>query len=222
MKTFELNAALRPGVGKSASRRLRRMGKLPGIVYGAGKKPAPIILGHDDVLHHLEHEAFFSHILTLNVEGSKEQVVLKDVHRHPWRPKLLHLDLLRIDKAEKIVMNVPLHFVNEASCLGVKEQGGVISHIATELEISCLPGDLPEYIEVDMQQVAVGQTVHLGDLSLPARVQSASLLHGGDPAQPVVSVHMPRVSAADAEPQAAEAGEAEGGEAESSDTGAGE
>lgn len=220
METFELNATVRPSVGKSASRRLRRMGKLPGIVYGAGKEPVAITLGHDDVLHHLEHEAFFSHILTLNIEGEKEQVVLKDVHRHPWRPKLLHLDLLRIDKADKIVMNVPLHFINETSCLGVKEQGGVISHILTELEISCLPGDLPEYIEVDMQQITVGQTVHLGDIKLPARVQSASLLHGGDPAQPVVSVHLPRVSAIDTEQEAADAGE-EGGEVESSDTGAG-
>ena len=199
MESFHLAASVRHALGKGASRRLRRLGSVPGIVYGAGKAPLPITLGHDDVLHHLEREAFFSHILTLDIDGAKEKVVLKDLHRHPWRPVILHMDLLRIDEEEKIVMNVPVHFLNEDSCVGVKASGGVISHILTDIEISCLPKDLPEYIEVDMQDVDVGQTIHLGDIELPERVDSTSLLHGGDPAQPVVSVHMPRVGTSDTE-----------------------
>lgn len=211
METFELVASSREDLGKGASRRLRRLGRVPGIVYGSGKEPVPITLKHDDVMHRLEHEAFFSHVITLDIGGKKERVVLKDLQRHPWRPVLLHLDLLRINEAERIVMNVPLHFLNEGGCVGVKERGGVISHILAELEVSCLPKDLPEYIEVDMQNVDLGQTIHLGDLKLPDKVDSAVLLHGGDPAQPIVSVHMPRVSSVDAEKSPEE--EEEGGEA---------
>ena len=193
MQQFELNAEPREDVGKGASRRLRKSGRLPGIVYGTEKQAEMISLVHDDVLHQLEHEAFYSHILTLNVGDTSERVVLKDLQRHPYKPSLMHIDFLRIKEDEKLTMRVPLHFTNETKSVGVKTGGGVVSHIMTDLEVSCLPKDLPEYIEVDLLEVNLGETVHLGDLKLPDGVEIYALQHGGDPAQPVASIHLPRV-----------------------------
>lgn len=193
MNEFELTAEPRADVGRGASRRLRRANKLPGIIYGAGMEAAAISLNHDDVVHHLEQEAFYSHILTVNLGKDKQKVVLKDLQRHPYKPRLLHIDLQRVSDTEKLTMRVPLHFINEVKCIGVKQDGGVISHILTELEISCLPKDLPEYIEVDLAGVKVGETIHLSDLKLPEGVDSYVIAHGGDASAPVVSVHMPKV-----------------------------
>ena len=204
MNQFELVAEKREDVGKGASRRLRRDGKLPGIVYGTDKEPMMITLPHNDVMHHLEHEAFYSHILTLNVGKDKEKVVLKDLQRHPYKRLLLHIDLLRVNENEALTMRVPLHFINEDKAAGVKQGGGIISHTLTELDIVCLPKDLPEYIEVDMLEVALDQTVHLSDLVLPEGVQIYSLLHGGDDSLPVAAIHAPKGSTAD------EAGTSEG------------
>ena len=210
METFELNAEKREDVGKGASRRLRRDGKLPGIVYGTDKEPMMITLPHNDVMHHLEHEAFYSHILTLNVGKDKEKVVLKDLQRHPYKRLLLHIDLLRVNENEALTMRVPLHFINEDKAAGVKQGGGIVSHTLTELDIVCLPKDLPEYIEVDMLEVELDQTVHLSDLVLPEGVQIYSLLHGGDDSLSVAAIHAPKGSAADeAEDAAAEAAEGE-------------
>ena len=151
---FELEATSRADVGKGASRRLRRLEKkIPAIVYGGGKDPSSITLGHDDLWHHLENEAFFSHIITLKIDGTAEDVLLKDLQRHPAKDLLMHADFLRVDKNQPIVVNVPLHFTNEEACIGVKVQGGRISHFANDIEIRCLPKDLPEYIEVDMLEV---------------------------------------------------------------------
>ena len=211
MNQFELVAEKREDVGKGASRRLRRDGKLPGIVYGTDKEPMMITLPHNDVMHHLEHEAFYSHILTLNVGKDKEKVVLKDLQRHPYKRLLLHIDLLRVNENEALTMRVPLHFINEEKAAGVKQGGGVISHTLTELDIVCLPKDLPEYIEVDMLEVALDQTVHLSDLVLPEGVQIYSLLHGGDDSLSVAAIHAPKGSTAD-EAGASE-GDAEGEEA---------
>lgn len=202
MNEFELIAEPRTDTGRGASRRLRQAGKLPGIIYGAEKEAAAITLDHDDVAHHLEHEAFYSHILTVTLGKEKQKVVLKDLQRHPYKTRLLHIDLQRVSDTEKLTMRVPIHFTNEAKCIGVKQGGGVISHIMTELEISCLPKDLPEYIEVDLSEVNVGETIHVGDLKLPEGVESYSIAHGGDAAAPVVSVHMPRVTAEEEEAEA--------------------
>jgi len=194
MQQFELDAEPRGDVGKGASRRLRREGKLPGVVYGSKKDAKCITLKHNVVMHQLENEAFYSHILTLNIGKEKEQVILKDLQRHPYKPTLLHIDFQRIDEKEKLTIRVPIHFINESKCVGVKQGGGVISHIMNEMEISCLPKDLPEFIEVDLENVDLGDAVHLGDLKLPEGVECYALVHGGVADQPVVTVHLPRVA----------------------------
>jgi len=193
MQQFEVNAEPRTGKGKSASRRLRRDGKLPGIIYGTDKEAMSIMLNHNELSHQLENEAFYSHILSVRIGGEEVKAVLKDLHRHPYKPSIMHVDFLRISETEKITMRVPLHFTNEALCIGVKQDGGVISHIMTELEISCLPKDLPEYIEVDMTNINLNEAVHLGDLRLPEGVEIYALTHGGDPSRAVASVHIQKV-----------------------------
>ncbi len=204
MQVNELNAEPRNNLGKSASRRLRRSGRIPGTVYGAGKDPQSISLVHDDILHRLDREVFYSSILTLNVDTQSEQVVVKDLQRHPFKPDLLHIDFLRIDEKQKITMRVPLHFVNEHQCVGVKTDGGVISHIMTELEISCLPANLPEYIDVDMAQVHVGESVHLSDVVLPEGVEIYALLSGGDASASVATVSLPKGTMEEEEMEQAE------------------
>lgn len=198
---FEVTAEPRSMQGKSASRRLRRTGKVPAILYGAGKEPASIQLDHNEMLLHTEHEAFYSHILSLKfTSGAEEKVVLKAMQRHPVRPLILHVDFLRINEAEELTLRVPLHFVNEDSAPAIKTNGGIVSHHMSDIEVMCLPKDLPEYIEVDLMDVAIGETVHLSELKLPAGVRIASIVHGGDPMQPVVSINAPK--AADAAPAA--------------------
>jgi len=198
---FEVTAEPRSMQGKSASRRLRRTGKVPAILYGAGKEPASIQLDHNEMLLHTEHEAFYSHILSLKfTSGAEEKVVLKAMQRHPVRPLILHVDFLRINEAEELTLRVPLHFVNEDSAPAIKTNGGVVSHHMSDIEVMCLPKDLPEYIEVDLMDVAIGDTVHLSELKLPAGVRIASIVHGGDPMLPVVSINAPK--AADAAPAA--------------------
>ena len=223
MEIFEIIAEPREDMGKGASRRLRREGKVPGVVYGANKDAASIMVQHNEISRHLENEAFYSHILTLQVGKAKEKVVLKDLQRHPYKAVILHLDLLRVDENEKLTMRVPLHFIHEDKCIGVKQSGGVISHVMTDVEISCLPNDLPEYIEVDMAEIDIGEGIHLTDLKLPEGSEIAALLHGGDAAQIVATVHVPKVvvevedelvDEAEVEEGDVEAGDAEAGEAE--------
>ena len=206
MQEYEINAEPRTDVGKGASRRLRRSGKLPGIIYGTDKEAISITLDHNLLSHQLENEAFYSHILSLKVGGEEVKAVLKDLQRHPYKPNILHVDFLRVSESEEITMRVPIHFINETQCIGVKQEGGVISHIMTELEITCLPKNLPEYIEVDMLNIKVGEAVHLGDLSLPEGVEIYALSHGGDTEQPIASVHIQKVV------EEEEAGEAVEGE----------
>ena len=209
MQASEINAQPRNELGKGASRRLRRSGRIPGTVYGANKEPQSISLLHDEVLHQLDREAFYSSILTINVDTESERVVVKDLQRHPYKPEILHIDFLRIDEKQKITMRVPIHFINEYQCVGVRSGGGVVSRIMTELEISCLPGDLPEYIEVDLAKVNVGEAVHLSDIVLPEGVEIYALQHGGDPSASVAAVSMPRVSGEVEEQEEAEEEEAE-------------
>ena len=201
MQVYELKAEPRNELGKSACRRLRRSGRIPGTVYGANKEPQSISLSHNEVLHRLDHEAFYSSILTINVSTESERVVVKDLQRHPYKSEILHIDFLRIDEKQKITMRVPIHFVNEHQCVGVRTGGGMVSRIMTELEISCLPRDLPEYIDVDLINVNVGEAVHLSDIVLPEGVEIYALQHGGDNSASVASVNVPKVSVDDIEEQ---------------------
>lgn len=197
---FTLDAKAREVVGKGASRRLRREAALvPGIVYGGKKAPQNITVSHKELTRHLENEAFYSHIITLNVDGKSENVILKDLQRHPAKPKLLHADFLRVSKSQKITVSVPLHFLNEDVCKAVKLGGGNIAHTMTQLEVSCLPGNLPEFIEVDLIDLEMGQILHISDLKLPKGVESVALSHGPDHDLPVVTVNKPKGSVDDEE-----------------------
>ena len=216
---FELEATRRADVGKGASRRLRRLEKqIPAIVYGGGKDPANITLDHNHLWHHLENEAFFSHIITLKIDGVAEDVLLKDLQRHPAKDQLIHADFLRVDKNQAIVVNVPLHFTNEESCPAVKLQGGRISHSVNELEVRCLPKDLPEYIEVDMMAAEIGQVMHISNVTLPAGVESVALAHGAEHDLAIANVFLPKGIADDDEVDAA-AAEGDASEGEDTDEG---
>ena len=192
MQQFEINAELRGDVGKGASRRLRRLGRVPGIVYGISQEATAIVVAQADLVNQMQHEAFLSHILTLHIGDKTEKVVLKDLQRHPYRTVIMHVDFQRIDENQELTMHIPIHFLNEDKCVGVRLEGGAISHIMTEVEISCLPRHLPEYIQVDLAEMKVGDTVHLGELKLSEGVSIYALKHGGDPTRPVVNVHIPR------------------------------
>ena len=190
MTDFELTATSREDKGKGASRRLRRLaGQIPAIIYGGKKEPESISILHKDISHSLANEAFYSHIVTVTVDGKSQDVILKDVQRHPAKALIMHVDFQRVSKDQKLTTRVPLHFINEDICVGVKMQGGQIANNMFDLEISCLPGDLPEYIEVDMAAVEMDQTVHISDIKLPEGVESVLLSHGEENDQPIVSVH---------------------------------
>ncbi|MET0379337.1 MAG: 50S ribosomal protein L25/general stress protein Ctc [Spongiibacteraceae bacterium] len=191
---FKLSAKARTDVGKGASRRLRRLvGEIPAIVYGGEKAPQMLNVSHKDLSKALEDESFYSHIITLDIEGvGAESVVLKALQRHPAKPYLLHADFLRVDATHAITLRVPLHFLNAEKCVGVRLGGGTISHAISELEVRCLPKDLPEFIEVDLAELAVGQIIHISELTLPAGVESVQLAHGADHDLPVVTVMAPR------------------------------
>lgn len=205
---FTLNAQLRDVSGKGASRRLRREANLvPAIIYGSEKDPQNITVNYFELVKQLENEAFYSHIIELSVDGKKEDVILKDLQRHPAKPVIYHADFLRVSKTKKITTKAPLHFINEAMSKGVKLQGGVVSHSMTDLEISCLPGDLPEFIEVDLADVEVGQIIHISDLNLPKGVESVALNHGADHDLPVANIHKPKGAAEDSEEASEEGGE---------------
>ena len=190
---FTLTAEVRNDMGKGASRRLRRQGLVPAIIYGAGQDPVNINIDHDSLFHHLEHEAFFSHILTIDVAGKKEKAVLKDLQRHPAKPILMHADFMRVSDKEKLKMSVPLHFINEEVSPGVKK-GGLVTHNITEVEVQCLPKDLPEFLEVDLAGLDMEQVLHLTDIKLPKGVELIELLHGADHNQPIAAIHKTRAS----------------------------
>jgi large subunit ribosomal protein L25 len=185
---FELSVETRSSFGKAETRRLRRLDKkVPAVIYGAGKPTLSIMLTQHQLGHALQNEAFYSHILTLKLDGAEEKVVLKDLHRHPSKPIIMHADFLRISATEKLDMHVPLHFTHEDTAIGVKIQNGIISHILSEVEIRCLPADLPEFIEVDMSQVSLDETVHLSNLKLPKGVELVALSNDDD--RPVANIH---------------------------------
>ncbi len=197
---FKLDATVRNDAGKGASRRLRRLAdQVPGIIYGGKKDPQNISVSHNELRKHLEHESFYSHIISLNVDGKAEDVILKDLQRHPSKLQLLHIDFLRVDKSTKVHTHVPLHFINEATSKGVKVQGGQVVHNLTQLDIICLPHSLPEYIEVDMANVEVGHIVHISDLKLPGGVVSADLQKGADHNLAVATIVKHKGAAAEGE-----------------------
>jgi len=179
---FELNAQKRNDQGTGASRRLRRTGKVPAIVYGGNAAAESIELDHNTILLNLKKEAFHASVLTLNIEGQKQQVLLRDSQLHPYKPLVLHLDFQRIDASKKLHQKVPLHFVNADIAPGVKLSGGLVSHTMNEIDVACLPADLPAFIEVDLKELKVGQSIHVKELPLPKGV--AAVLHGAD--NPVV------------------------------------
>ena len=176
---IEFNAKPRELQGTSASRRLRRAGRVPGILYGGDGKPQAIDIDHNELYQHLRKEVFHSSVLTANVAGAKHMCLLRDVQWHPYRQLILHADFQRIDAAHKIHQKVPLHFVNADIAPGVKTQGGMVQHVMTELDVRCLPRDLPTFIEVDLKDLSVGQSVHVSQLAIPAGVE---VQHHGDPA----------------------------------------
>lgn len=213
-KDFTLNAEARADVGKGASRRLRRLEeKVPAIIYGGKKKPESVTFLHKDLAKQLENEAFYSHIITIKQGEDSQEVILKDLQRHPAKSKFMHADFLRVSKTKKFNTKVPLHFINEDTCVGVKVQGGVVSHNMMELEISCLPANLPEFIEVDLAEVEIGSIVHISDLKLPKGVESVALAHGDDHNLPVANVHQPK--GADVDEEEATEGEGEAADEES-------
>lgn len=197
---IEVNATPRATQGKGASRRLRHASRVPGVLYGAGQAAQPIEVDHKEIALHLKLEAFHASILTLNLGAEKQQVLLRDYQMHPWRQQVMHVDFQRVAQDRKIHMKVPLHFMNQEIAPGVKAGKGTINHVLTELDVNCLPADLPEYIEVDLSTLELGGSVHLSDLKLPQGVESVRL-RGGDDAV-VATVVLPREEAAAEEPAA--------------------
>jgi large subunit ribosomal protein L25 len=186
---FNLEAEVRTDIGKGASRRLGRAERVPGVVYGGGKEATSLSLEHKHLAKALESEAFYSSILTLKTGTDTDRVILKDVQRHPFKSRILHVDFQRIRADEKLHMHVPLHFIGADKAPGAKA-GGLVSHIMNDVEVSCLPDNLPEYLEVDCTQMQLNDTMHLSELKLPTGVELVDLLHGDDRA--VVSIHLPR------------------------------
>ena len=197
MKTsFELVADPRDGVqGKGASRRLRRSGKVPAILYGGHDQPKQLILDHQNLLSLLVNERFYSTILSLSIAGQKQAAILKDVQRHPAKNQILHMDLQRVLENEKIRMSIPVHFKGASVSPGVKTEGGIVSHLLNNVEVLCLPKDLPESLEVDMSEMHINDMKRLSDIPLPEGVEFVLLAHGRDEA--VVSIHHPRAEEAE-------------------------
>ncbi|KNC67211.1 50S ribosomal protein L25/general stress protein Ctc [Pseudoalteromonas ardens] len=194
MSQYVLNAEVRETLGTGASRRLRRADKVPAILYGAGKDAVSLTLEHNKVIQMQEDEGFYTHILTLNIGGESVEAILKDIQRHPYKPKVTHLDFQRVDASQKLHTKVPVHFINEEAAT---KGGNTIAHHVTEIEITCLPAQLPEFVEVDVAAIAVGATVHLSDIALPAGVVSVELAKGADHDQAVVTVNAPKGGAAE-------------------------
>jgi len=229
---IEINAVLRGAKGTGASRRLRHEGKVPGVLYGGKDDAKSIELNAKDLFMQFKHEAFHASILTLNLDGKKESVLLRDYQMHPVRNNIQHIDLQRIDENKKLSVKIPFHFLNEDVAPGVKLEGGVVSHIMVDVDISCLPKDLPTYIEVDMIALSIGDSIRLSDIKVPEGVELTTLSEDNDPT--VTSISQPKVvveetpvvaegeeGAAEGEEGAAEGeeGAAEGGDDKAADDG---
>jgi large subunit ribosomal protein L25 len=200
---FEFTAFARTQEGRGASRRMRRTGKAPGIVYGGAAAPQPIELDHNALFHALRNEAFHASILTMKLDGAATKVLLRDVQMHPFKNEILHVDFQRIDENRRIHMKVPLHFANEDVSPAVKISGALVSHVLNDIDIACLPKDLPEFIEVDLSQLQAGHSLHISGMKLPSGVESVALAKGDD--QTVATIVIPRVATVEEEEAAAAA-----------------
>jgi large subunit ribosomal protein L25 len=229
---FEISAAKREAQGTGASRRLRRTGRVPGIVYGGAEAPVNIELDHKDLFQSLRNEKFHASILTLTLNGAAQQVLLRAVNMHPFKLQVQHVDFQRVSKDKKIHMKVPLHFVNAEKSPGVKEQGGIASHVLNELDIECFPDDLPEFIEVDLSSLTLGHSLHVRELTLPKGVELSlhktenpvvatvvvpTLVVEEEEAAPVVSAAEVPTTAQAATPKEGEAAAGEGDKAKGAD-----
>lgn len=189
---FTVTANIRNDIGKGASRRLRHSDMVPAIIYGGNKPPMTIVLDHVKLNKALENEAFYTHILTIKMGDQEEKVILRDLQRHPYRPRIVHADFQRISATEKLTMRIPLHFKGSDIAPGVKLKGGMVAHLMSEIELRCLPADLPEYIEVDLSALDLDQTIHLSNLKLPENTEIPGLIPDGANDKPVASIYIPR------------------------------
>jgi large subunit ribosomal protein L25 len=192
--SLELNATLREDQGKGASRRLRHAKQLPAIVYGGKTDPVSISLLQKDVQHKLPDESFYSQVLSLNIEGKTEDVLVRDIQHHPYRQEVMHMDFIRVDAKKVVHVHSQLHFIGEEVSPGVKTEDGVISHVLIEVELECLPKNIPEFIEVDLSEMHVGDVIHLSDLKVPEGVEVLALKHGDDNDSVVASMHARKVA----------------------------
>ena len=215
---FNLIAEFRDDQGKGASRRLRHQGKVPAIIYGGGRPPRALTFDHNKILHQLDQEALYSSILTITVGDQSQAGILKDVQRHPAKRQIMHMDIQRVVEDEKIRMHVPIHIVGEQQAPGVKLGSGTVMRLITEVEVSCLPRDLPEYFEVDISALELDDMLHLSDIKVPEGVEITQLAYGEEHDHAIVSVHVVKAAAIEEEVpvEAVEPGEAKpeaGGEA---------
>ena len=187
---FDLIAELRDDAGKGASRRLRREGKVPAILYGGGRPPRNLAFDHNKVIQQLANESFYSSVLNVKVGDKEQAVILKDLQRHPAKRQILHMDLQRIREDEVIRMNVPIHFLNEEIAVGVKQGGGSVSRLMTDVEVVCLPKNLPEYLEVDIAELELDELRYISDIPLPEGVEIPALAQGEEANRPIVSIHI--------------------------------
>lgn len=221
---IQLNAEPRTDMGKGASRRLRRTDRVPAIVYGGDSDPVSISLAHNEFVHELENEAIYTQIIDLKVGKHSDEVILRDLQRHPFKNKVWHADFFRIDKKKPIHVTVPIHVLNAEECAGVKQDGGMLSQLVSETEVVCLPKDLPEYLEIDATDVHLGDIIHLSELKVPEGVEIVALTHGEDYDVGILSVVKTRAEeeVSDEAPEAEEVpvvdeDESEGGETEKSE-----
>ncbi len=192
-KVFEFVAESRGHSGKSAARRARRAGNVPAVIYGGHGEPQMLVLNHNEVIKHLEHEAVYSHVLDVTIDGKTEQAILKGVQRNPAKFQIQHLDFLRVSMSEAVKVHVPLHFTNEHTSVGGKK-GGIATHSLVDVEVTCLPTALPEFVEVNLSGLDIGETLHLSDLVLPAGVEIVALAQGPEHNLPVVSMMASKAS----------------------------
>ena len=212
--TIEFNAELRDDKGKGASRRLRHAGKLPAIVYGAGMDPVSMTLQQKDVQYVLSNEDLYSQILQLNVNGKKEDVLLRDIQHHPYKIDVLHMDFLRFDAKVAVHVHIPLHFIGEEECPGVKTEGGAVNHVVMEVEMECLPKNIPSFIEVDLSEMHLNDVLHLSDLKLPEGVEVLALKQGEDHDTAIAGIHVRKAAASTEGEVVAPAGEEDAAEGE--------
>jgi large subunit ribosomal protein L25 len=191
---IEIHAEPRSDFGKGASRRLRKTEMVPAIVYGGKEEPVPVALQHNEFIHQLNNETIYTQVLSLKLGKKKVDVILRDLQRHPYKHRILHADFQRVDNKQVLHITVPIHFLNEDTCKGVKKDGGQISHLISEVEIVALPKDLPEFLQLDLAELALGEVLYLSDIKCPKGVEILELTHGEEHDAGVVTVNESRVA----------------------------